>query len=911
MQASKQPQHYPKRSKHLPAFATPQTGFVSLWPYADFGGNVAAALYAAGCRKDKLPTKAHGYAVRMRVSAPGGVRWVARQLRSNWISNARIEGMYYAQGRPFELFKAVGRGRVTIWRRVESFFASEDPDDGITKEVSEVGDLIEKANPRNTTALAQFANKLAHTVTHDLAQVVKQPIKEYIEEMMGYFPGQRFEDLKPEQLNQLWQAGQTVLAPGLQAGYGLAAEQITQKLELSVLDIADKNRSFLKQNLMPTIANSFKTEDAEAIQQIGTQGGFWIRNSAGQISQSMDKQARNIIERGLSLGQGRDEIGQMLTDQLPGMWQKYGFNYARTVAANAVSRARSYSEAASYASVGIEYLELMAMLDERTTDICRVLDGTVISVKESLAHQKAIAAIQNPEDVQNVAPFMTQRKNKKTGDINIGIGKSKFATVARSGKGEVDDRGAFKRMMSTKKMVGKGVTMPPFHHQCRTMTVARVEMVQVPQGYEPKAGAMGATNDEKPPAGDKAKKQPQQRPLSFEKTPTTAKPTSSGQKMKYDPPIERKPGAKPKQKVKKPVGSRPGSMAERAAAAQNQVKTKYGESYKVTEAKTNTDSSTTVFKAEAGAGKPNILAMARMNSRGSMSRGFRPLTESQKPKSISIKKPAKHPVKNMGRSKENIASVDKRSKDLGPEWAKFTHDKELVARNSKKMLSGLKENPDFDAYIKKSGVSAEDFHYRVMQRWQRTSRDTDEMIHYMQLATKEEFGLPDNTMKGFKKSYLAKLARKKDHPEKLKAYRAYVRAQYDETQTILKEKGIKKVTLFRGSAFDSVSEAGFPDDIFPGGGLQNALLTTQPLSSYTMSHDVTTGFTTGGKLGMVVKQEVPAERVIGLPHTGFGNGGEHEFVCIGGYNDTADVLPWRDGAVDVWDLEWLEEELFE
>lgn len=900
-------------------FAVPQSGFALLWPYMDLGNDKAVAMYSVGCRKDNLPMAAYGYALSISTITPSGVRIDSQRLKSQWLVNAREEAINRAQGRTATLFKAVARGRLTVWERIEQLVdarALTDDARTMAKEIRSDGVLIEKANPRNAVTLAQFSNRLATTVTYELQKMVKAPLRQYVETMMGYYPGKRFEDLSQVELDRMWRAGQTVLEPGLRAGYGLAAEQITQQMQLSIVDIADQNREFLRKNFIPRIANSFEQPDVEAIQQIGTQGGFWIRDSSGQISQSIDGNARKIIEEGLRQGQGRDEIGKMLMDRVPEIWQRHSLNYARTVAANAVSRARSYSEVASYSSVGIEYLEVVAMLDERTTDICRTLDGTIIEVKSALDHQKRIAALQNPTDIVTAAPFMREQTDKKTGEKHISIGQRRFATVSRSGYGAPDDRGDFKRFISTKKMVKSGVSMPPYHHQCRTMTVARVEMVQVPAGYEPQAEAVASTNDEKAPvktAPSKPKQRQQQRPVSMKPVPSDKKPVSAGQKAKHDPKIKKTPAAEPKKTRQKPKAIGATKLSQYNAKTQNELSSAYGgKTVKVTNIEYDNGNGVlkyTYKNPDFNGADATWYTMVPKDQRDLVK------AELDKASRITVQKPPKlkpktnHAVANMGKSNQTLKQARTQKEKYTERFRNFDTKKEWEARA--RIGKGLESDSRFEAYSKKYKVNGEQFHDEVKTIWNRTSKDTDEKMHLLQMAAQEEFGLPKKTLASLDEALMANIRRKKDFGVKMDAYKAYVRAHATDVQERMKKEGVKKITLYRGVRFSSAQQPGVPTGATMLGRLEDGLSSTQPISSYSADYEVAQRFAMGSQYGAVIKQEVPIERIISNVESGLGAGPEREFLIMGGEDEIAQLVSWNREKDTFANLADIERTLFE
>ena len=882
-------------------YAIPEKGFVSLWPYVDLGDDKAIALYYAGCRKDKLPTAAYGYAVVIPDITKDGVRANATRLRSGWLPYARAEAIALAQGRPATLMKAVGRGLVTVWERVESIQAMTDAQAEsivLAKEIRKDGELVEKMNPRNGNALSLFTNNLATTVTHDLSKKMRRPLRKYVEDLVR-LSGRGFEDLSEKQFHRIWKEASDVLAIGVKKGYGLAAPQVTQKIKVAVKDMSEKNARFLQSTYLPKISGSFSQRDYQAIEQIGSQGGFWIRDSAGKISEQVSNKGRDIIQDGLKNGQGRDEIAKSLTDKLPEMWGAMGFNYARVVAANAVSRARSYSEVASYASVGITYLEVVAMLDERTTDICRTLDGSIIEVQPALEHQRQIAGLKNPEDVRTVAPFLREKTDKATGEKHINIGQTRFATISRSGKGKVDDRGSFSRNVGNKAMIGKGVSMPPFHHNCRSMTVARVEMTQVPKNYEPNTTPVAATNDEilpKKPVESKQVPQQQQRPVVMSPIPTQKKPVYTGQKKTYDPPIKKNPGMPPKEAPQLPNKEGPQNLKQYNLAVKNEIEAAYGKKAKIIDVKfvPGVGALKYTFANPDFGGAPTSWHMKIPPSQSKKMAAAMAARDKRNEKKILLaqakKKPVagKHAYGNMARSKISSQDADVQLIQNARHVDSMTRA-ERNLRNTRIQRALLKD-PDFQTFSRETHMTPSNFTSKIRSKWEDTSRDHSWDMHYYQMAVQQEFNLPKETLSVLDKEIVGQLKASSTYERDMKAYRALVRAQYKETQKQLKERGIKKVTLFRGYSLRTMENS--PKGATFTGRLEDVAVTTQPISSYSLKPKMAHEFASGNDYRVMIKQEVPASRIFGNWQAGIGTDFEAEFVVLGGKDDFAESVNW-------------------
>jgi len=178
---------------------------------------------------------------------------------------------------------------------------------------------------------------------------------------------------------------------------------------------------------------------------------------------------RDIVERGLSEGLGRGEIAADLRREIPEMWKRYGENYSRVVASNAMVRSRSISQAGSYRDAGVERFEIMAMMDERTTVTCSELNGQIITVKNASAILEAAAAARSVDELKGASPFIRDMIDPETGRrvlrTTLGV------DIAYAEDGGKD----FTRILSNDELAtGASIGFPPYHPQCRTSTVTAI-----------------------------------------------------------------------------------------------------------------------------------------------------------------------------------------------------------------------------------------------------------------------------------------------------------------------------------------------------------------------------------------------------------------------------------------------------
>lgn len=167
---------------------------------------------------------------------------------------------------------------------------------------------------------------------------------------------------------------------------------------------------------------------------------YWVGNYYDRI---LSDKINEIVAAGLAQGLGREAVGKELKGfftHYPGIGNKPDA-YWRGLAANGMNRARNFGLLKAYEEIGVTHLEVVAVMDKRTSDICREMNGRIIPLAPALAQRDLLVAADNPEDVKTISPWLSidQIKGKSTGSI-----------------------------------ISNGMIMPPYHFNCRTTVIEKV-----------------------------------------------------------------------------------------------------------------------------------------------------------------------------------------------------------------------------------------------------------------------------------------------------------------------------------------------------------------------------------------------------------------------------------------------------
>ncbi len=221
------------------------------------------------------------------------------------------------------------------------------------------------------------------------------------------------------------------------------------------------------------IAPSFSRIDFEAMQSTVDLNVNFIRDREGAIADAYSVEARDIVSDGIFRGLGRKDISDKLASRFGDMRKP---SYWDFISSHYVATGRTDSSLAAYSDAGVTTFRFSAVLDERTTDVCRSLDGRTFSVADTRAMLSGAraAAEEDPNSIKENNPFVHTKSDEKGTVLEArqpGGRTAQVARVERSGVGTSGDRGDFTSTLSSSDLLGKGIGPPPLHPFCRSTMV--------------------------------------------------------------------------------------------------------------------------------------------------------------------------------------------------------------------------------------------------------------------------------------------------------------------------------------------------------------------------------------------------------------------------------------------------------
>lgn len=212
-------------------------------------------------------------------------------------------------------------------------------------------------------------------------------------------------------------------------------------------------------------------QDTRIADNIASSQANYIRDEYGRRRDEFAVQTRKIVSDGLRNGRGSREISKELQLKIGAKNINRNKHYWDTVSSAYINRARTFGELAVFDEAGVSKFVFEAVLDERTTDICRFMHGKEWSVKQGLQQFEEIEASKSPEDIKNTQPWVWNSSDENGNRVMVYEKDGARQTVARikeSGVGSKDALGSYSHKASNRALEDSNITMPPLHGLCRS-----------------------------------------------------------------------------------------------------------------------------------------------------------------------------------------------------------------------------------------------------------------------------------------------------------------------------------------------------------------------------------------------------------------------------------------------------------
>jgi hypothetical protein len=162
---------------------------------------------------------------------------------------------------------------------------------------------------------------------------------------------------------------------------------------------------------------------------------FWIENHYDRFVQD---RIRSVSEENFRQGLGAFRSGQSFAESRLGREFSKSQSYWELLSNATATRTRELAHIDEFERQGIEEVMVDAVIDVRTSDICRTLDGTRFSLGQLTEHRDEIISAEDPTDVTDRSPWLSAERIRSL------------------------------EAQGPKALAEAGVVSPPFHGHCRS-----------------------------------------------------------------------------------------------------------------------------------------------------------------------------------------------------------------------------------------------------------------------------------------------------------------------------------------------------------------------------------------------------------------------------------------------------------
>lgn len=241
-----------------------------------------------------------------------------------------------------------------------------------------------------------------------------------------------------------------ILADEINTGF---ISEISDNFIISVTDVYNFAQSetyddIKKTRFKASAVPDFDAIDERTIESLGNSGIFWIQDA---FEEGLQTQMNNIVESVLAQGESAFTLAEKLKENFGDLVQGTEW-YWYTVSSAVLNRTRNFANIRQYVKAGITKYEIVAVRDDRTTEICKFMDGRVFTVENAVNVIEDTLEANEPQDIKDSHPWLGW--DEETG-VPIRMIDGKETTLPND----------------TAELESLGVSVPPFHGGCRTTTV--------------------------------------------------------------------------------------------------------------------------------------------------------------------------------------------------------------------------------------------------------------------------------------------------------------------------------------------------------------------------------------------------------------------------------------------------------
>lgn len=211
--------------------------------------------------------------------------------------------------------------------------------------------------------------------------------------------------LKKLLLDKAASANIEVSPQDLESIYIILAQKVSKKLAVAAAG-----------HIKEAVKFSFDTVDAEAIEAM-RKGFYWMGK---EYNERLQNRLKDIIERVFKAEIANEEVGSALKEEF-GSIINADESYFKGVADHIALQAQNVAAVTQGSKYGVQFYKVLAILDDRTTKICRSMHGRIIPAEHLSAQADKILNAHSLADKKAAAAWRDQAFFGKSLPKNFGL----------------------------------------------------------------------------------------------------------------------------------------------------------------------------------------------------------------------------------------------------------------------------------------------------------------------------------------------------------------------------------------------------------------------------------------------------------------------------------------------------------
>jgi hypothetical protein len=206
--------------------------------------------------------------------------------------------------------------------------------------------------------------------------------------------------------------------------------------------------------------------DVEALSAILEAQGLSVLEEYDRRAELLGSIVSAEVGSGIAAGASSTDIAANIGRSVSTWHSRRSAAYWYVTAMAAIGFARTAAQLNVFSDAGVVTYEFVAVMDERTTEICQYMNGKTLSVASGVRQLRSVAASNSLDEIKSVRPWVG-RGRAENGDDTLYYQRGDARIVVAN----IGPDGSFTQGMSSEQLEEAGLLVPPLHGRCRSWII--------------------------------------------------------------------------------------------------------------------------------------------------------------------------------------------------------------------------------------------------------------------------------------------------------------------------------------------------------------------------------------------------------------------------------------------------------